>query len=117
LDQTTIDVIRQLVGQLPDRERFDASLLPQSRGHVTSDVTHSMLENVAMPGVHHHPGVRPRGEPCSQRSSLASFTPVEIRVERVITPDFETETDGRPHEISEPWIERVVPGCRGRIPT
>ena len=54
----TIDIIRQLVGQLPDRERFDACLLPQSRGHVSSDVTNFMFEDVPMPGVHHHPGIR-----------------------------------------------------------
>jgi hypothetical protein len=38
-----------------------------------------------------------------------------VSIGKIITADFETEADGRPHQIPESWIERVEPRFRSRI--
>ena len=115
-DESSIDVIRQLVRQLPDRERLDARHFPQPCSHVSSDVPHFMLEDVAVSGVHHHPAIASRGESLSERGRLMLFTSVEISIGKIVTVDFETETQGRPHRIRESWVVRVESRSRSRIP-
>ena len=74
----SIDIIRQLVGQLPDREWFDACQLPQSRGHIPSHVPHFMLEDVPVTRMHDHFAVLSRAESFGERGRLVLLTPVEI---------------------------------------
>lgn len=111
-DQIAIDVVRQCIGQLPDREWLDARLFPQPRGHVSADVTNLMLEDVAMSRVDDHSGIRMRREARRQRGRLVCFTGLEIRVRRIIPAEFEAEVDGRPNEIAKAWIKCVVAGSR-----
>jgi hypothetical protein len=76
-----------------------------------------VLEDVPMPGVHYHHGVRSRAKSFSDRGCLVLFTPVEMIIGKIITVDFEAEADGRPHKIAESRIVRVIARFGGRIAT